>query len=41
MTMPRLVLRRADTECGGQLGLRTRRPQSEFESGEAYDDSAI
>jgi hypothetical protein len=31
MTMPRLVLRQEDTECGVGLGLRTRRPQFDFD----------
>ena len=31
MTMPRLVPRREGTECGVRLGLRTRRPQFDFD----------
>jgi hypothetical protein len=42
MTMPRVVLRLRGTECGVRLGLRTRRPQFEFDrENEGHDDSAI
>jgi hypothetical protein len=42
MMMRRVVLRREGTECGVWLGLRTRRPQLEFDGeNKGHDDSAI